>query len=276
MNNWLFEEASPEIVAMADAALADHVASIPRDAEFARQARAEFGGRKFNGGDMAGHLGGDLYTAACEWLKSSEALKHSLPFVRDIAAKYARGGGLSDAQAAGILNCMTARRPSPIAGTMVVEGGGEAVLSKLVPDADDTSYDAWLCIQASAVEQGYYTVVTPERRVTIRVGKWKDDLRRPGEIMRWVSYLSGSDNTSDYSVFAMQRGDGTHRIMPAYRSSHGYLNTALNILLHGGSKDAALEYALESKRCARCNRLLTVPASVYAGYGPECVKHVGG
>jgi len=38
---------------------------------------------------------------------------------------------------------------------------------------------------------------------------------------------------------------------------------------------AALLYATVTDRCARCNRYLTEPVSVSAGYGPDCRKALG-
>lgn len=244
-------------------------ADNPIDTELVIAAREGLG-RKFTGADIAdgGETGTELYDIAAAWLPTQADADFA--WLADLAKAYARGGGLTDRQAAGVLNCLVAQinrvqQPTPIRPTS---------LRGFDTDEDDNAYDAWIEHEASTVSQGYYTVVLSDRRVTIKLGKWQEDRRRSGEIMRWVSFFSGSDNYSDYTSFAIQHGDGSHRIMPAFRTDHGHLNTALNVLLQGGAADAREAYALESGCCARCNRLLTVPASIYRGLGPECAKKV--
>lgn len=47
---------------------------------------------------------------------------------------------------------------------------------------------------------------------------------------------------------------------------------ALGALLSGDFKKYGMAYALESNHCYRCGKLLTVPASINAGLGPDCAS----
>ncbi len=237
-------------------------------------------GRKFEVSDLTdtGDTGQDLYDAACEWLQTNEAKNHDLEFVRDIATKYAKGGGLTDGQAKGILNCMAAVRPDNNRGygppfEVMKTGAWKSAI-----DDDDKSYEAWLDFQASSISHGHYTVVQKDSsHTTIKISPWKDDDREPGRKIRWISYLSGPDNQNDYQWFARQRDGEGYVIAPKYRDQ-GKLGTALRVIFHeGGVHDAAREYALQSGCCARCNRLLTHPESIIdrGGYGPECYGKLG-
>jgi hypothetical protein len=80
----------------------------------------------------------------------------------------------------------------------------------------------------------------------------------------------------DYINFAFTNGD--HGEVRAYIWKrfrvHTRLDRALNHLLRNPI-DAGEAYALESGRCWRCGRRLTVPASIHRGLGPECAKKVG-
>jgi hypothetical protein len=237
-------------------------------------------GRKFEVTDIthSGAQGTELYDAACEWLKSDDAKNHGLDFVRDIARKYARGGGLTDMQARGILNCMSAQRPSSVRQIMAKHDVSVAQkqADKVAMDDDDRAYEAWLDHTASAIGQGHYTVVHLDgTHTTVKVGKWNPDRNRPGRKIRWISYLSGSNNESDYTWFARQ-GDGEGYVIAPKHRMNGKLGTSLRVIFHeGGVHDAAKAYALESGRCARCNRLLTHPESILVGYGEECLGKVG-
>jgi hypothetical protein len=246
--------------------------------ELVRNVRKQLG-RKFEVSDITdtGQLGQDLYDAAAEWLGSNEAIRHNLDFVRDISRKYLLGGGLTDGQAKGILNCMAAVRPEQNRGYgPSIEKMNATAKPQTKLDADDQSYEAWLDFQASAIGMGYYTVVHEDgSHTTVKVGKWGEDKNRPGRKIRWISYLAGSSNTDDYEWFARQ-GDGEGYVIAPKHRMNGKLGTALRVIFHeGGVHDAAKAYALESGNCARCNRLLTHPESIRDGYGPECIGKVG-
>lgn len=122
---------------------------------------------------------------------------------------------------------------------------------------------------ATALPEGIFTVVTDEGHTTIRVTRQSaDDDFMPGRQL--VAYLSGPDNTRDYTRFGHVLLDGSVKVWARHQASE-HLRVAVRVLL-GDPSAARLAYAMESSRCSLCNRVLTVPASVHAGLGPECAK----
>jgi hypothetical protein len=320
-----------------------------------------------NGGDF----GAMLYDVAASWLPTQTGA--DFEWLADLARKYARGGGLTDRQAKGVLNCMVGamRRAdndsmrdvvirvneadderafneafdkwqndenerklaesfektygkryvmnfgAGIGGMIFVNevgtprdrwmadaifvgtnedaareeldkangaqssGWGTPVADVLMSrvadkrerDAEAAAHAAYL---ASVVSAGFYTLVrTDGTHRTLKVGKWVADRETNGK-MRWISYLRGSDNTSDYQWFAIQTDAG---VLRRTRHANDQLMSEAAALLTGDDKtraDAAIAYARESGNCARCNHVLTHPESLETGYGPECIKKVLG
>lgn len=110
---------------------------------------------------------------------------------------------------------------------------------------------------------GMYTVETEDGHVTFRVHIQPSDSKfAPGATV--ISLLTGRDNTGDYTSFGFLR--------------EGKLHPFKSFLTHTRMLDRANQFladpdaALESKHCARCNRVLTTPESIAIGMGPECVK----
>jgi hypothetical protein len=229
--------------------------------------------RKFDGIiDIAngGTGGNELYRIAEKYLTTLRITPDTFPWLAETAARYIKGGGLSDRQAAGVLNCLyndmvrQMERESR-ATTRVVKSAQPAL------DDDDTSYEAWLKHEAARVSRGFYTLVHEGgNHHTLKVGQWKPDSRNPSAKMRWIGLLIGSNNTGDYLTVALQREDG--EIVPTRNAQPG--NVAMVSALLTGRKEnrdkARVAYALESGNCARCNRVLTHPESIEFGLGPEC------
>jgi hypothetical protein len=252
---------------------------------------ANANGRKFEVTDIThtGATGQFLYDAASAWLGTDAAKNHDLPFVADIARKHARGGGLTDGQAKGILNCMVAgarrmdRRERPEGDARqryaVNAAGMDGFVSGIDQEIDHADeYAAHVAEQsAETVAQGFYTIVRPDGRLTVKVSKWLDDDRRPGRKIRFISMLVGPDNTGDYQCFARQGDD--HRlptVTQKYRVGHGRWIDAMMALFDGTAREAQMAYAVASGNCARCNRVLTVPGwEDRGGLGPECFKKGG-
>lgn len=117
------------------------------------------------------------------------------------------------------------------------------------------------------LRDGIYTVTTEQGHRTLRLRtQGSEDKFAPGKQI--VSYLSGSDNDSDYTSFAFIAGEpGFHRLAPwkRYRDNQPLLADAQRLL---DDPDAALE----SAECYRCHRRLTTPESIAMGIGPECAK----
>ena len=98
----------------------------------------------------------------------------------------------------------------------------------------------------------------------------------------FVSLLNGPDNESDYIYLGMIFGDE-----PDFRTTRASrmdmtstparaIKFFCNKVLR--DKRAPNELHLEFRhegRCGRCNRKLTVPASIDRGIGPECASHMG-
>jgi len=112
------------------------------------------------------------------------------------------------------------------------------------------------------------------KRFTYKVRAPKD--RNAGQ--RFVSLLTGADNTSDYTYLGLLTATGEFRMTRASRMASDSLPVvafgffAKKVLIEG-SLPEALEVRHEG-HCGRCGRALTVPESIDRGIGPECIKHV--
>lgn len=126
------------------------------------------------------------------------------------------------------------------------------------------------------IENGTYTLVYKDStHFTFKVSTVK---KGPLAGRQIVSYLCGSDNETDYNGLAFVAPDGTVSVWGKHRGTA--LETRanhLNILftMPDRLEAAGMAYALASGRCRRCDLKLTVPASLHAGYGPECRKKIG-
>ena len=125
--------------------------------------------------------------------------------------------------------------------------------------------------QAQTIRDGFYTIAHGTSHKTFRLQTQPADADfAPGKQV--IGYLAGSDNTSDYRNFAFVI-DGTIRPWKRYQSGYEQVLQAAKYLVSGPSEShekAGLMYAMQSKCCYRCNRLLTTPESVVAGLGPTC------
>lgn len=127
------------------------------------------------------------------------------------------------------------------------------------------------------LENGTYTVVRPDGTyVTLRVkAHWEADRAARGDQV--VQYLSGPDNTTNFTGFAFLNGTNA-RVWSRMVGRVNNQNAALCHLLNQGVEDRATAretYALRSGRCSNCGRRLTVPASLHRGLGPECARRLG-
>lgn len=207
-----------------------------------------------------GEEGQVLYDLAETWLPSQT--KAEFTWLADLARAYVRGGELTDRQAAGVLNCLYAE--------LTRDGRGKGNGAKQDRVAIDKDHP---------VPGGYYTVVLgPKMHRTLRLSDWVDDKRKPGAQVRWISLLTGPDNEGDYTTCALQRDDGSLMYMRDFAQDSPVREAVVTLLNPDGvgTREAAREaYALQSGRCANCNRQLTVPASLHRGLGPECAKKLG-
>lgn len=134
-------------------------------------------------------------------------------------------------------------------------------------------------LKAAAPRIGTFTVVMGAERRTLRIKKhWQAEEAAKGTLVGY--FLSGSDNESDYTGFCFISPRGKITLWNRFKnagvgSGNATIVAAITFLTQQGDYEGAgLAYAMESGNCYRCNRLLTVPASINRGLGPECAKKV--
>ena len=210
-------------------------------------------GRKAEPGDITDGL--KLW--ATGWAK---AYTGSFEFMVDMRAD-ANKGTLSVGKAKGVLNCAAAaiRRGDADAPQ------GVAVVAAAAPAADAGP-------AGHEPKPGTYTLVRADgsyRTLQFAHAKWAD-----GKLV--AAYLSGADNTADYTTFAFVDG-GRIGVFGRFKGESALVDDLRTFLALGSHDDAHEEflrqaeaYALESGGCMRCGRELTVPASLHRGLGPKC------
>lgn len=106
---------------------------------------------------------------------------------------------------------------------------------------------------------------------------YKVEAAKDGHV-HFVKVLRGSNNESDYAYIGTIRRDlyrhGEKSKIAADAKSVVAFKWAWQMLAQGNIPPS-LEIWHEGT-CGRCGLKLTVPASVASGYGPECIKMVGG
>jgi len=97
----------------------------------------------------------------------------------------------------------------------------------------------------------------------------------------FAQLLAGPDNTSDYVYLGVvDTFSGSVRLTEKSRMTGDslpvkVLRWSLGKCWQGG--DLPEGYSIHHEGCCgRCGRALTVPESVESGFGPECIKLVGG
>jgi len=143
-------------------------------------------------------------------------------------------------------------------------------------DAFSPTPEAATIPSASVVPNGIYTLTFPcGSHRTFRIFTKRSTAKfAPGK--RVVAMLIGPDNASfsDYEPFAFCDDKGIHvwkRFQNQRQSEYARL---LWMLATGCEADG---HTLQmSKRCLRCNRVLTTSASLAEGIGPECKEKLGG
>lgn len=209
------------------------------------------------------------------------------PFMLDMHEKARFGDPITVGMAKGILNCALAdARYNKKQWDKALNTRAHGKLEnqqrqnrKVSPPEDIEADLTSLTPQQESIQpvipNGTYTVVLPSgNHRTIRIS---DDFREDQpEGAQMAAYLYGPDNDAQYQGFAFVQG-GAARIWRSFASTTQTIETsevvqALYVLLQSPelAPEYAHAYALESGRCARCGRTLTVPASIYRGLGPVC------
>ncbi len=138
--------------------------------------------------------------------------------------------------------------------------------------------DAHSILSFITAGRAVFTVVskTSGERRTFKVAAPKD--AAPKDALRFVSLLTGPDNTTNYEYVGLITKSGNELVT---RTSRGKLPTQpLNIIGWLVKQAQLAERGLPNTldraevwhegRCCRCGRRLTVPSSIESGIGPEC------
>ena len=129
-------------------------------------------------------------------------------------------------------------------------------------------------VKASKIPNGFYTLTFPDdSHKTFRIHTKKSTSKfAPGK--RVFSLLIGPDNTADYEGQGFVDETGIH----VWKQKRGgqynpskieqYAAIVWSLAVDGESLEGY--ELLVSKRCLRCNRLLTDDVSISLGIGPTC------
>lgn len=153
---------------------------------------------------------------------------------------------------------------SKMASTMIsalLERRDERRAQKLAEDSEVAGEPL-----VAVLPEGYFTVVLEDgSHRTFRAKDASDRSRLAGR--RILSYLSGSNNESDYTGF----GFVTEKGIQIWRrfSEDSVLADAARVLV-GDPSAAQKAYAVTSGNCYVCGKMLTEPLSIELGIGPVC------
>lgn len=119
-------------------------------------------------------------------------------------------------------------------------------------------------------------------RFTYRIKKPPEvEGEAPGPVGWFIAVLTGSDNTNDFTYLGhvyRESRDYVHgrksKIGPDAASALAWTWFYSAVVLRDRLKPDKCEVWHEG-RCGACNRKLTVPESIDAGFGPECAKTFG-
>jgi hypothetical protein len=164
--------------------------------------------------------------------------------------------GLTDAQIAGVLNCA-------IADHRYAQRKAAVKQAETIVQTTARTYDH----SRQYVADGYYTVVGPKGgHRTLRLQTIDDNGTK-----QWLAYLSGADNVGDYKSVGFVNGNEVS-LFNKYAGQYADIMAAARFLVKNVDKldECGRQYAINSGKCYRCNRLLTTPESVARGLGPVC------
>lgn len=121
--------------------------------------------------------------------------------------------------------------------------------------------------QPAIIKKGFFTVVDPD------TGEWRTFRIKTsprGQQHTVIGMLTGSNNISDYTWFAFISG-GDLKFFGKNHFDRTKMQNRFEVI-KGDPTAAGKAYALESKRCCRCSKELTTPASITnpRGLGPVC------
>ena len=120
-----------------------------------------------------------------------------------------------------------------------------------------------------------FTIIGLSNRYTFKVQRREADGNRYQQDAYFVSLLTGPENTSDYTYLGMLEPISGH-VRLTRKSSYRDDSTPVKAIrwaverIWRNQPIPAPAAIMHAGRCRRCGRLLTVPASIVSGFGPEC------
>lgn len=88
----------------------------------------------------------------------------------------------------------------------------------------------------------------------------------------FVGYLSGPDNQADYSYLGLIRDGQFSLTRKSFCGTDSQVYKAFKwVWDHINEPTIPGVDIFHAGRCGRCARVLTVPASIVSGFGPECI-----
>lgn len=249
-------------------------------------------GRRFEQGDINAHL---LVSAEifAWWYEGTFEYMVSM---KQAVRQY---GHLTDAQAKGTLNCLMAEARKRLALAQAArEAAAPAAPTGVAPAVHDEAVEDQTTVAVAAatvtqapIRDGFFTVAFGDgTHRTYKLVALRDE-----ELARYamprgaqhISLLVGPDNSSSYARIGLVVNRQIVRRWRIVRTAQGEnateaqlsrMDEGLRVLL-GADTEATtsygMAYAIASGRCSNCGRMLTVPASVHRGLGPDCAARVG-
>lgn len=255
-------------------------------------------GRKFEIEDVNAHL-----------LVAAEIFAYQyegdFSYMVDMKAALARFGHLTDAQAKGTLNCLMAEARRRLAGRQQAASDDRAMAqAEALADRAGTARDnarptvedhTTVAVAAASVAQapvrdGYFTVAFGDgTHRTFRLTELREE-----ELARYamprgaqhISLLVGPENTTAYARIGIVVNRQIVRRWRVVRTVQGQnateaqlsrMEEGMRVLLSADGEaqtEYGMAFAIASNRCSRCGHVLTVPASVHRGLGPDCSTRI--
>lgn len=221
-------------------------------------------GRKFEDADLRGPgSNGWLREEAEAYVRNYSGDFEYLVSMSEALTKY---NGLTLSQARGVLNCM------------------RADYLRRAQSFDFSAHATTVTVQP-VVANGKYTIVHTEGNHTTLHVETVDDNEHakmaakgfdvPKGTQR-VSYLSGSDNQTDYTGCAFLFGSRV-QMFKRFKNA-GNLRRACEYIATATLEQRhilGIAYAVMSGECYICGRELTDEKSIAAGIGPICARNIG-
>jgi hypothetical protein len=235
----------------------------------------------------------------------------NFPYMVEMKQSLGRWGRLTDGQVKGVLNCLMAEarrklaaRQTTLEATPVAPSTGSTPVVQREPSAfarqmaaerlEDQTTVAVAAATAptmAPIRDGFFTVSFEDgTHRTYKLVTLSDE-----ECIRYamprgaqhISLLVGPDNTSQYARIGVIVNRQVVRRWRVVRTAQGQnateaqlsrMDEGMRVLLGADGETQTgygMAYALASGRCSNCGRMLTVPASVHRGLGPDCASRVG-